>query len=918
MSDDVLIHEGRSKLDGAPVGSGRYPLGSGENPNQHDGGTFRAEVKKLRKEGMKDTDIARFLGMSTGEFRSRMSIAKNEELSERNARIRYLKDEKQYGWAEIARIMNLPDTTCRDAYKTATAERTKITNNVADILRNSVKEKKYVDVGVGTENYINCSRTRLATALQQLKDEGYVVLDPQVEQLGTGKKTNQMILCPPGTTKKEVYDHLGDVKLVTDYIENEDRTVLNMERPKSIDSSRVMIRYNEEGGNDKDGVMEIRRGVKDLSLGNAAYAQVRIAVDDKSYLKGMAIYSDGKDMPDGVDVIFNTNKHVGTPFEKVLKPLKKVKVNGQETDEIDWDNPFGASIKNQDQLRIIQQHYTDDKGNKQLSSINVVNEQGTWETWSKTLSSQFLSKQSPELAKKQLDLTYAQKAAEYDDICKLTNPTVKKYFLDKFAEQCDSDAVQLKAAALPRQTNSVIIPIPSLKDNEIYAPNYKNGEEVVLIRHPHGGIFEIPRLIVNNNNKEGAKVIGPNHRDAVGINKHVADQLSGADFDGDTVIVIPTAGQKIKTSKPLEGLKDFDAKEQYAGYEGMPVISNRTKQIEMGKVSNLITDMTLQGADDSELARAVRHSMVIIDAEKHKLNYKQSAKDNRISELKEKYQGGPNAGASTLISKASSEIDVYERKAYWKTNPETGEKIYTETGRTEMERKKDKNGNWHDTGRYVRVTQKSTRMAEETDAMNLSSGTRMEGIYGNYANQMKALANKARKESLFTEAPPRSASARTAYSEEVESLNRKLDMAEKNRPLERQAQRLANVNIRMRIRDNPAIKKDKDAYKKLKNQSLEAARYRVGANKKNSAVHITPKEWEAIQAMAISSTQLVKILNNSDTDEIRNYATPKANRGLAPSKVATAKRMASNGYSIADIASQLGVSTSTISKAIND
>ena len=48
----------------------------------------------------------------------------------------------------------------------------------------------------------------------------------------------------------------------------------------------------------------------------------------------------------------------------------------------------------------------------------------------------------------------------------------------------------------------------------------------------------------------------------------------------------------------------------------------------MGDVSNLITDMTIKGANNDELARAVRHSMVVIDSEKHNLDVKASARDN--------------------------------------------------------------------------------------------------------------------------------------------------------------------------------------------------------------------------------------------------------------------------------------------------
>ena len=49
--------------------------------------------------------------------------------------------------------------------------------------------------------------------------------------------------------------------------------------------------------------------------------------------------------------------------------------------------------------------------------------------------------------------------------------------------------------------------------------------------------------------------------------------------------------------------------------------------------------MTLKGVPESEIARAVKHSMVIVDAAKHKLDYRQSEKDNGIAELRKRYQG---------------------------------------------------------------------------------------------------------------------------------------------------------------------------------------------------------------------------------------------------------------------------------------
>lgn len=104
--------------------------------------------------------------------------------------------------------------------------------------------------------------------------------------------------------------------------------------PESMDSGRLQIRYAEDGGVNKDGVIELRRGVSDLSLGESIYAQVRILVDGNRYIKGMAVYGDDADFPPGVDVIFNTNKKSGVPKMDVLKPISD-----------DPDNPFGSLIK---------------------------------------------------------------------------------------------------------------------------------------------------------------------------------------------------------------------------------------------------------------------------------------------------------------------------------------------------------------------------------------------------------------------------------------------------------------------------------------------------------------------------------------------------------------------------------------------
>jgi hypothetical protein len=536
--------------------------------------------------------------------------------------------------------------------------------------------------------------------------------------------------------------------------------------------------------------------------------------------------------------------------------------------------------------------------------MNKVNEEGDWNNWSRSLSSQMLSKQSPKLAQQQLDVTFENKKADLEEIRSLTNPAVKRKLLEAYADGADSSAVHLKAAALPRTQSHVILPIENMKPTEIYAPNYDNGERVALVRYPHGGIFEIPELTVNNRSRTAAKTIGNMAKDAVGIHPSVAAKLSGADFDGDTVLVIPNNKGHIKTAPSLAGLKDFDPQRAYPSYPGMKKMTAHIKGQQMGLVSNLITDRTFNGATNEELARAVRHSMVVIDAEKHGLNYKQSAQDNGIPALMKKYQGQSTGGSATLISRARSRADVPARKATPRIDPATGQKIWIETGESYV---KD--------GKVIKRTQVSQKLKETSDARTLLSdngGTKIETVYADHSNRMKDLANQARKDMLATRSTPYSESARRAYTPQVETLTAKLQLALRNRPLERQAQVLANTVVRQRVEANPEM--DKTELKKISGQALTEMRKRTGAEKQQ--IKITPTEWEAIQAGAITNHRLEEILNNADLDQVRQLAMPRTPKLMTATKLSRAKEMASLGYTQSEIADNLGVSLSTLKDAL--
>ena len=881
--------------------SGRYPWGSGKDPHQHSGDLL-STIKDLKAKGLGETEIAKGLGMTTTQLRAQKSIAKNEKRKADAAMVARLK-EKGMSNTAIGRRMGINESSVRALLDPTLKERAGSTEALAKELKKSVGKDGLVDVGLGVETNLGVTGTKLKTATAMLEAEGYHVHKVKVTQQTTGKQTEMKVLVPPGMDYKTVLARRGEIKAPGVNVEDHGRTVYGIEKPTAISSKRLKVRYGPEGGTDMDGVIELRRGVKDLSLGGSNYAQVRISIDGTHFLKGMAMYSD--DIPKGYDIRFNTNKKKTDNKLDALKPMKD-----------DPANPFGAVIRK-------QMHY-ESGGKKKLSGINIVNDEGTWGDWSKTLSSQFLSKQPVSLAKQQLQKVRDKRKAEFEEIMALTNPAVKKKLLQSFADSCDSDAVDLKAASLPRQASQVILPVPKMKPTEVYAPNFKHGEKVVLVRHPHGGRFEIPELTVNNKDHHARRSIGSKVKDAIGIHPKVAERLSGADFDGDSVLCIPNNSGKVKTSPALKGLKDFDPKASYPKYKGMIPMSKERTQLEMGKISNLITDMTIAGATQSEIARAVRHSMVVIDAHKHELNYKQSEIDNGIGALKKKYQGGTTGGAASLISRAGSTAYLPERKARSASkggpiDKKTGRKVWEETGRTYKKPIFDKNDptkvvEW----KTERSITKSSKLAETHDAFSLVSknGSTIETVYANHSNSLKAMANEARKATLKIPSVRKNPQAAKAYAPEVKSLKAKINEGLRNKPRERQAQVLADAVVRAKKQADPSLAKDKERMSKVRRQALAEARARTGAGKKPFL--LTPKEWRAIQEGAISQAMLNKVLEMADETNVRELATPRSTPKISSSMISRAKAMSSRGKTAAEIAEALGISTTSVHRALEE
>lgn len=890
--EQYLAHYGTPRHSGRyPWGSGGWDDGSGTGKTFPRSASFLDYVGDMRKQGLSDTTICEGLGISTTQLRARVTIAKNEQRLDRIATAQRLKDKGLSNGA-IADRMSLPgESSVRALLAPGVKDRADVLTATADMLKREVADKTYLDVGSGSEHYKNISKEKLGAAVAILQEQGYVVHTIPVPQLGTGLDTRVKVLAPPGTSWGDVKRNQDKIRSITEFTENGGHDYNKIQPPLTVDPKRVAVLHKEDGGEKADGVIYVREGVSDLSLGGKRYAQVRIKVGEDHYLKGMAMYKEG--LPEGVDLLFNTNKsNTGNKLD-AMKPFKK-----DDKGNLDPDLPFESVIR-----QILDKPGHPDA--KVTSAINLVNEQDDWAKWNKNLSSQMLSKQSPALAKTQLGITYDRRQKEFDEINSLTNPTVKKKLLEEFADGTDSAAVHLKAAALPRQATHVILPLTSIKPGEIYAPGYDNGDRVVLIRYPHGGTFEIPELTVNNKNREGGKLIGSDSTDAVGIHHNVAKRLSGADFDGDTVLVIRNNNKRVTTSPALEGLKNFDP-QSFKLPDDAPRVSVRTKNQEMGAISNLITDMTIKGASHEQISRAVRHSMVVIDSEKHHLNYKLSAEVHGIKQLKQEYQGKSRGGASTLISQKKS----YERLPEQKLRPMsqggpvdilTGRRVFVDSGRTR--RGPD--------GTRIPLLQKINKLDRTDDAHTLSSGTPMEKYYAEHSNKLKALANQARLSALKTPSIERSKSAAQVYSKEVESLKSKLAIAERNAPRERQAQVIATSVWRAKRAANPNL--EEATLKKLKYQALAEARRRMGVGKEK--IEVTQEEWNAIQAGAISNSRLTNILKHANMDTVRGYATPKRSHLMTQNDTVRAKQLLDLGYTRAEVAKDLGVSTSTLDAA---
>jgi orotate phosphoribosyltransferase-like protein len=318
---------------GTPRHSGRYPWGSGKNPQRSK--SFATRVSELKKDGLTEAEIATALGLkNTVELRAQRHMEAEAKYGAQVAMASRLR-AKGYSDVAISKRMGISPNTVKNILLPETQERHRITAATKQMLKEQADKKGMIDVGRASNLYLGVAKTKMDVSLYELQQKGYVVTEIQTPQLGTSNKTTVRVLMSPETMKKAraeyeiknpekwklktkeeqdstiayVYasKHSEDIRLITDWSSDGGLTYKSLKPPVSIDSKRIMVRFDDDtpSGTKMDGVIQLRRGVPDLALPpDKHYGQVRIAVDGTHYMKGMAIYSD--DMPPGVDVIYNS------------------------------------------------------------------------------------------------------------------------------------------------------------------------------------------------------------------------------------------------------------------------------------------------------------------------------------------------------------------------------------------------------------------------------------------------------------------------------------------------------------------------------------------------------------------------------------------------------------------------------------
>lgn len=260
MHDDELKHYGIIRR------SGRYPWGSGKDPFQNTK-NFINYVDDLKKKGMTEKQIAQGLGITTTQLRAERALAVAEVRKAEEIEVIRLKD-KQWSNVAIGKRIGRNESQVRNILKNADKDKRTILETTRDQLKDQMTSKEYLDIGRGAAQQLGVTEHTLSLAVHALKEEGYQVMYTKARQAG-GKETSVVALVKPGVAWTDFNQNRDKIQPPTVYSEDGGRSFLGILPPVAVDPSRISVRYGNDGGGDADGVLYIRPGVDDLSLGGA-------------------------------------------------------------------------------------------------------------------------------------------------------------------------------------------------------------------------------------------------------------------------------------------------------------------------------------------------------------------------------------------------------------------------------------------------------------------------------------------------------------------------------------------------------------------------------------------------------------------------------------------------------------------------
>lgn len=235
--------------------SGRYPLGSGENPFQRPK-TFLDNVKKLEGSGLKGKALAEALGLTTTQLRAYKAIAKAESRAADETKAQQYKDDGLSN-VKIGLEMGINESSVRALLNPSAKARNDILRNTAEMIREQISKHEVIDIGAGVNVHLDMSKEKLATAVAMLEAEGYKKKYFKVAQLGTEFDTSHKTLVGPDFDDKADYHRIAQnldlIKQMDVYSQDAGKTFERIKPPKSLSPDRITILYGSEGGADRDG-----------------------------------------------------------------------------------------------------------------------------------------------------------------------------------------------------------------------------------------------------------------------------------------------------------------------------------------------------------------------------------------------------------------------------------------------------------------------------------------------------------------------------------------------------------------------------------------------------------------------------------------------------------------------------------------